>query len=509
MSYPQGPLQGHVYYEEPLQGGVVYNENAFMRILRGVGGVLKDVGGRVAEHAPEILQGVATGLAMSQLGRSAGNQVDYTNNLDYGTRQSSYSPMTIPTVRPIPMREIPQYKPSTLGRDALRQVESLRQAYEPPRYTPPSNPLSSLLNQSNVTPTHQSRPSVQQTPSADWRSGYQNQSSGMLARALDPNFGRGASSPVQEDWTQVQHHLSHASRPITQAEINAMRQQQALQAQQQQAINAQLQSAQAQREQYEAQTRALREQQHREYQARQNFGFQGWKAAPMKMPPSLIETPEFQDKANELRHMAEQIKGGTKENKPCQIVDDVDAISCLMSRAAKLSNNEPEVFIRLMNEVLIGNINKWGYAPGIPPRIPGNTRIEFGDKGMHPLYQDHSPMQMYHFWSYVNYGYYYPTDIAKAGNTVHEVVEPIIRKELDQHGIPSSRIPFIRSLSESGSAEDYRLSAVGYNIGKALKKGHIKPSKLHDMLDQVLRTDKYNVTPEEDPWLQRLRKTDP
>lgn len=228
MSYPQGPLQGHVYYEEPLQGGVVYTENPFKRILRGVGGVLKDIGGRVAEHAPEILQGVATGLAMSQLGRSGGSQVDYTNNLDYGTRQSSYSPMTMPSVQPIPMREIPQYKPSTLGRDTLRQAQTRRQAYEPPRYTPPSNPLSSLLNQSNVTPTHQSRQSVQQTPSADWRGGYQNQSSGMLARALDPNLGRDASSPVQEDWTQVQHHLSHARRPVTQAEINAIRQRQQL-----------------------------------------------------------------------------------------------------------------------------------------------------------------------------------------------------------------------------------------------------------------------------------------
>lgn len=222
MSYPQD----HVYYEEPLQGGVVYTENPFKRILRGVGGVLKDIGGRVAEHAPEILQGVATGLAMSQLGRSGGSQVDYTNNLDYGTRQSSYSPMTMPSVQPIPMREIPQYKPSTLGRDALRQVESRRQTYEPPRYTPPGNPLSSLLNQSNVTPTHQSRQSVQQTPSADWRGGYQHQSSGMLLRALDPNFGRDTSSPIQENPAWIQANLAHAQRPVTQAEINAMRQRQ-------------------------------------------------------------------------------------------------------------------------------------------------------------------------------------------------------------------------------------------------------------------------------------------
>ncbi len=257
MSYPQGPLQGHVYYEEPLQGGVVYNENPFMRILRGVGGVLKDVGGRVAEHAPEILRGVATGLAMSQLGRSGGSQVDYTNNLDYGTRQSSYSPMTMPTVQPIPMREIPQYKPSTLGRDALRQVESRRQAYEPPRYTPPGNPLSSLVNQSNVTPIHQPRQPIQQSPSTDWRS-QQSQSSGMLSRALDPSFGQGISNPAQENPAWIQANLSHARRPVTQVEINAIRQQQALQMQRQQALDAQTLTANEQARFYQEQTNAIR-----------------------------------------------------------------------------------------------------------------------------------------------------------------------------------------------------------------------------------------------------------
>ncbi len=217
MSYPQGPLQGHVYYEEPLQGGVVFNENPFMLVLRGVGGVLRDIGGRVAEHAPEILQGVATGLAMSQLGRS-GNQVDYTGNWDYSTGQTSYTPMTMPTVQPIPMREIPEYKPSTLGRDALRHVESRRQVYEPPHYTPPSNALSSLVNQLNVTPIHQPRQSVQQTSITDWRS-QQGQSSGMLSRALDPNFGRGASRPAQENPAWIQDGLPRSYEENTQNRI--------------------------------------------------------------------------------------------------------------------------------------------------------------------------------------------------------------------------------------------------------------------------------------------------
>jgi hypothetical protein len=229
--------QGPIYYDGgPLKGGVsekVYRDpdNAFMRIIRGVGGVLKEIGGRVAEYAPEILQGVAAGLAMSPSGSVGGIRLDSLDSFDNGLSQNSDRSVKRPSIKPIPMQEIPQYKPSTLGRDALRQVESRRQTIEPSRYAPSGNPLAGLINQTASNSIHQSRQSVNPTPYTEIPTDYQ-QSNEAFLRALDPNFRRSAATPIQEDWTQIQRNLAHAKRPLTQTELNILRQQQEIARQQ-------------------------------------------------------------------------------------------------------------------------------------------------------------------------------------------------------------------------------------------------------------------------------------
>jgi hypothetical protein len=224
MSYP--PLQGYAYYNDdgPLQGGVVYQENLFKRILRGVGGVLKDIGGAVIDHGPDILQGVATGLAMTQLERS-GN-TSSTIRMDDNLWQSPARTHSLPQASPIPTRELPPSKPSTIARDALRRLESQHQPYQPSSYIP-HNPLSGMVTQAASRPIHQPHQSSAQPASMDWFNSPAH-SSGAFLQAMNPNMGRSAYNPVQEDWTRIQHNLSYAQKPVTQAEINTMRQQQLL-----------------------------------------------------------------------------------------------------------------------------------------------------------------------------------------------------------------------------------------------------------------------------------------
>jgi hypothetical protein len=233
MTNSQGPIH---YDGGPLKGGISENvyrdpDNAFMRILRGVGGVLKGIRGRVAEYAPEILQGVAAGLAMSQSGSVGGIRLDSLDSFDNGLSQNSDRSVKRPSIKPIPMQEIPQYKPTTLGRDALRQVESRRQTIEPSRYAPSGNPLAGLINQATLNPVHQPRQSVEPTPYSKMPTGYQ-QSNPAFLQAIDPTFGRSSSVPIQEDWAQIQRNLAHAKRPLTQTELNILRQQQEIARQQ-------------------------------------------------------------------------------------------------------------------------------------------------------------------------------------------------------------------------------------------------------------------------------------
>ena len=124
---------------------------------------------------------------------------------------------------------------------------------EPPQYISPGNPLAGLINQASSNPVHQPRQSVNPTPYTEIPNNYQ-QSNEAFLQALDPNFGRSSSAPIQEDWGQIQRNLAQAQKPVTY-------QQQVQQAQARQLAELQRQNQQAQLRLAEEQARTLRRQQ--------------------------------------------------------------------------------------------------------------------------------------------------------------------------------------------------------------------------------------------------------
>jgi hypothetical protein len=213
--------------------------------------------------------------------------------------------------------------------------------------------------------------------------------------------------------------------------------------------------------------------------------------APVAAPTNQGFTPQ---QLADFRILAGQLKQQETLHRqnPSKGLDSVDALQVLIGHAANVTNNNPETFLRLMNEAVLGTVAD---IPNVPKSQ--STRIDFGDLGMHEIYQDQSTMQMYHFWGYVNVGYYLPKDVAKVFNYGHEVLEPLAAKFLDKNPKIKKHIPSSNRLSRTGSKEDYRLSGVGYNLGQALAKGHITPKQLAKIIDRMLRTDDYRPFPDD------------
>lgn len=197
--------------------------------------------------------------------------------------------------------------------------------------------------------------------------------------------------------------------------------------------------------------------------------------APSMTFTGFGEIPKGQEVVK-LRGLAKELKELEEKycTEPKSGLDSVDAMEVMTKYAARAAQDDPKKFIDYMNEVLIGKEGAHLIPAGKYPRI------EFGDLGVLADYQDHSSMQMMHFWAYVNYGYRYPKDIAKFGNWLHETIEPQAKK----------LTPFL-PFSKTGSQEDLDLGIVGYNIGQALSKGHLKPSQLSSKINEYLRTSKH------------------
>ncbi|MDX2086069.1 MAG: hypothetical protein SFZ03_11860 [Candidatus Melainabacteria bacterium] len=204
MSYPQGPLEGRIEYQD----------NLFKRILHGVAGILKDVGGTVIDYAPEILQGVARGLAETALNQSRPAMSNTNTDLDFGSKQRSRRRLSTSNSPTDPSKMLTQYQPSTFAREALQQVDARRQPYEPPRYTPPQHPLAGRIGQASSNPVYHPRLSVDPIPYTEIPNSY-SQANESLLQAFDPNFGRHLPSQIPEDSPQIQHNLSFAQTPLT------------------------------------------------------------------------------------------------------------------------------------------------------------------------------------------------------------------------------------------------------------------------------------------------------
>ncbi|MGE0201188.1 MAG: hypothetical protein AB7P76_09485 [Candidatus Melainabacteria bacterium] len=182
---------------------------------------------------------------------------------------------------------------------------------------------------------------------------------------------------------------------------------------------------------------------------------------------------------------------------PSNPPDSVDLLKLMSRDAARISGNDPDHFLRLMNEVLIADARN---ALRVPARRLGGHRLLLGDTGFHPLYRDGSAGQSYHLWVYVNYGFYNSLMWARTANVTHEIVEPALRQLL--HRVHADKGPLSR-LSQDPSEEDYRLSYVGYALGHALRKGSLTPETFADSLDEMLRTGEANaINP--DAFINRL-----
>ncbi|MBK8190437.1 MAG: hypothetical protein IPK79_08305 [Vampirovibrionales bacterium] len=287
MNTSQGPLQGGIFYDE--KGGL------WSRILNGVIDILKDAGGAVIEHAPEILQGVATGLAATSLNQSGYFTPKGVSRLN--PEPSPSLPYRKPAPAPAPYQpvEIPEAKPSSIVRDTLKRLESehQRRLMEIPEYTQP-RPLLELTRQN----TGQMAPRPSRPQAADTEI-FETppSSSDALLRALDPNFGRGPSAPVQEDWAQIEANLAHASSPLTY-------QQQVQQAQARQLAELQRQNQQAQLRLAEEQSQLIK--QHLEQESPKNSQiFQSdskYRSQLKKRIESLITTGNIPVQ-NELRQI--------------------------------------------------------------------------------------------------------------------------------------------------------------------------------------------------------------
>lgn len=203
------------------------------------------------------------------------------------------------------------------------------------------------------------------------------------------------------------------------------------------------------------------------------------------------QLPVSDKELHDFRELAERLKEEETIHRqnPNKGLDSVDALQVLMSYAARLTDNDAKRFVLLLSEVLLGKETN-NRTPNTPSR--SLNRIIFGDLGMNPIYQDHSEMQMYHFWAYVHYGFFYSKDTAKLINHVHERVEPKLRAILDSTEKKTGyKIPGSGSISQTGTKADFLLSGVGYNVGQALAKGDVTPTQLSKQIDRILRSNAY------------------
>lgn len=113
---------------------------------------------------------------------------------------------------------------------------------------------------------------------------------------------------------------------------------------------------------------------------------------PKKTETSLYFKPEI---LSEFRHLAQGLKRQENAYRANlkKGLDSVDSVQVLSEKAAKLTQNNPAQFIKLMNEVLLGSDTTVLGIDFISPRK--QPRIEFGDLGFNPDYRDKTPIQTY------------------------------------------------------------------------------------------------------------------
>ncbi len=150
-------------------------------------------------------------------------------------------------------------------------------------------------------------------------------------------------------------------------------------------------------------------------------------------------------------------------------ITDLQGFQMVLTEAAEQSDNDPDGFMQLMNETVVGYKanepgNGWSFYD-----VPENREpINFGDTGVDPEYQDHSSNQLsYHYWAYVNQGH---MGLGLAGTYLNWSHEKGACGE---------------------SIEDFDIGVLGQQMGEALRNGDLTPEEFAEQFPEYLGTDEH------------------
>lgn len=151
-------------------------------------------------------------------------------------------------------------------------------------------------------------------------------------------------------------------------------------------------------------------------------------------------------------------------------ISDLEGFQQVLTAAAEESNNNPDGFMLLMNEVLLGDrANEPGNGWSFYDTREGLEPVKFGDSGVHENYQDHSDNQLsYHYWAYVNQGHMGLGAVGTYLNFSHE------------------------KGACGESIEDFDIGILGAEMGAALAKGELTPREFAERFPEFLATDEHS-----------------
>jgi hypothetical protein len=186
-------------------------------------------------------------------------------------------------------------------------------------------------------------------------------------------------------------------------------------------------------------------------------------------------------------------------------LNDLQAEKLILERLAKESGENPDLFLKLANEVFVGRTtSRMGNWTGATHTF--HRGIEFGDKGWHPSLQDGTSSQMRHLWLALNGGYTYP-GWAKQGNALHEAGENINVIPI----ITGQKVLFKDLKGQGGSSrQDYDASLIGLVFGQQLRRRQIKVKDFPSLFIQSVSTGRIPPLDEYDRWFrEQLPKARP
>jgi hypothetical protein len=143
------------------------------------------------------------------------------------------------------------------------------------------------------------------------------------------------------------------------------------------------------------------------------------------------------------------------------------------AQVAAAQTNDPDQFMKTMNDALIPEGASGAFDVAVRGKfgqVQTQEQPKIGTTGIDPRYNDKSNNQISnHFWANVGIGYQHGTAGGRAGNVIHEKVEPFFNKKT------------------VGSQQDWDLSVQGYNLGRDIKNGTIPVKDVPKKAESILK----------------------